>query len=413
MPIVIMAIGLIFLAADVPLGDDYDAILAYLNHPWPERLWHLADFHNEHRIIPTRIVAEIVYRVLGHIDFRAVMWIGNLGWWLFAAVFARLFLVRGGIVRGGAIFAMWMLIGFNDKENVFWAMASVQNHWVVVFAFAACLAFVRRADVRWFAIALAFAVAATFTSGGGLLIFPALALMAICDYVFGRERTMNRRRIFRIIVFLVVAVTASAFMLHGLPHNDDPMLVMPTDPVQRAKAAIGFCCCFFGNSIPLETPAMIIGVIVILWGFLICGFAPRYRRDSLAVFAFTAYLAATILAASVFRGNAAAYALAGRYHLLSAAVIVSLAYLTLVEVPISELKKKRLLGLLIAGGFALSTIYLVRGVPYQYQQRIVLENGISEWPTSDNGLAYPTTESGLDHASAILRQSVQRSVYAP
>ena len=411
LPFVILGLGLLLFAANVPIGDDYDAILRYLNHPWPERLVHLADFHNEHRIIPTRLVSEFVYLVLGQVDFRIIIWIGNIGWWLFAAGFATLFVRHGGIAKSGAIFATWMLVGYYDQENAFWAMTSVQNHWVIGFAFAACLSFSRRANTRWFAAALSLAIAATFTSGSGMLVFPALALMALCDYIFSHDRAFSKRRIIGTFVFALVAISSCALYLHDMPRNNDPSLVFPSEPVQRIKGVIGFFFCFFGNLLPFAWPAFIAGIGIVAWGLAISWFAPRYRQTSLAIFAFLAFLVATIIAGAIFRGGDASGGLCGRYRLISIAIIVSLLYLTLVEAQLSEKLKTRLLLFSLTGCFLLSAVYFARGLSYNSAHKQSLNDGLALWPTSVDGLDYPTNNFGLVHASAILQKSVENKVF--
>ena len=76
LPVVSLVVLLSFFSVDAPFSDDYDAILAYLVNPFPGRLLHLADFHNEHRIATARIVFESVYWIFGRINFRACMVVG-------------------------------------------------------------------------------------------------------------------------------------------------------------------------------------------------------------------------------------------------------------------------------------------------------------------------------------------------
>ena len=411
LPFAIIGLGLLSFAANVPIGDDYDAILGFLNYPWPERLVHLADFHNEHRIIPTRLVSEFVYLVLGQVDFRIIIWIGNIGWWLFAAGFATLFVRHGGIAKSGAIFATWMLVGYYDQENAFWAMTSVQNHWVIGFAFAACLSFSRRANTRWFAAALSFAIAATFTSGSGMLVFPALALMELCDFIFNQDRAFSKRRIIGTSVFALVAISSCAFYLHGMPHEDITSLSVPEAPIQRVIGILGFFFCFFGNLLPFVWPAFIAGVGIVAWGLAISWLVPRYRQTSLAIFAFLAFLVATILVGAIFRGDDAAVGLWGRYRLISVAVIVSLLYLTLVETQLSEKLKTHLLLFSLTGCILISVVYLARGLSYNSAHKQSLNDGLAQWPTSVDGLDYPTNNFGRIHASAILQKSVENKVF--
>lgn len=410
-PFVILALGLSFLATNVPVQDDYDSILAFLNGS--EHLSHILDFHNEHRIATSRIVCEIVYRFLGHIDFRVLIWIGNIGWWIFSALFAYLFTRRGGVVSLGGILATWLLVGFYDHENIFLSMSSMANHWVLAFAFVSCLSFSHRSDIRFFVISLIFAIAATFTSGGGLVIFPSLGIIATVDYVFAHHRTFDRRTIIKTVAFLLTMASSYIVYLHDFPHGSSQPEPNIGICLSRITNSMAFILAFLGNMMPTAIAAIPLGVGIILWMLFVCRHIPRYRNTSLAIFGFLAFCMANVFAASLFRGTNVANALPGRYRLISSAIIVSLAYLTLVEFPFRETSKKKLLLLAILCSNLLSCIYLVRGISYNWEHKNTLEIGIAKWPRSVEGLDYPSDHNRRIHASAILRESVSKGIYRP
>ena len=60
-----------------------------------ERLWHIADFHNEHRILTARLVFEIIVRTMGHFDFTVCMAIGAVFLFGYGLLFKRLFTFGG------------------------------------------------------------------------------------------------------------------------------------------------------------------------------------------------------------------------------------------------------------------------------------------------------------------------------
>ena len=59
------------LAVDVPYWDDYGAIVRYMGMPLAERMEHLFDFHNEHRILIPRLVFEVFDLYPGRFPFFA------------------------------------------------------------------------------------------------------------------------------------------------------------------------------------------------------------------------------------------------------------------------------------------------------------------------------------------------------
>ena len=70
-------------AYNMPVGDDYDAILNFLNQyfetDWLSKLQLLFGQHNEHRILLTRLISVIDLSIFGSINFSHLIWLGA-GW---------------------------------------------------------------------------------------------------------------------------------------------------------------------------------------------------------------------------------------------------------------------------------------------------------------------------------------------
>ena len=64
-PALLMTGCWLFLTVNVPYWDDYRAFIQYLSDPWPARWAHLFDFHNEHRIVTTRLIADALAAING------------------------------------------------------------------------------------------------------------------------------------------------------------------------------------------------------------------------------------------------------------------------------------------------------------------------------------------------------------
>ena len=76
-PVVLFLCAILVLGVNVPYWDDYDVFLPYLSMPAAERMRHLFDFHNEHRILTTRLAAELVRAWNGSFSFKGCMLVGN------------------------------------------------------------------------------------------------------------------------------------------------------------------------------------------------------------------------------------------------------------------------------------------------------------------------------------------------
>ncbi len=92
LPALMLLGAIIALAVNVPYWDDYDAIVRYLGWPFAERMQHLFDFHNEHRIVTVRLFLESMVAVTGKVNFKACMILGSMQLVAIFAFFACFYL---------------------------------------------------------------------------------------------------------------------------------------------------------------------------------------------------------------------------------------------------------------------------------------------------------------------------------
>ncbi len=159
-------------AADVVFNDDY-ALLVFIARwhnpatPWADRLTDLVALHNTHRIIYDRLISLGIYYLTGQLNFKVMIWLGNLalagiGWQLW-----RGFRQLGLPVWYFAPIPFW-LFSLQSHENMFWSMAALQNFTVVWFVQEALHQLHRRVPIIW---PLLLSIAAALTSGNGILAF--------------------------------------------------------------------------------------------------------------------------------------------------------------------------------------------------------------------------------------------------
>jgi hypothetical protein len=72
------------LSVDIPFIDDYtgiyDIVISFREAgSWQERFKIVTGLHNEHRIIYTHLTSILTTWILGRVDLRLLMFIGNLG----------------------------------------------------------------------------------------------------------------------------------------------------------------------------------------------------------------------------------------------------------------------------------------------------------------------------------------------
>ncbi|WP_138994089.1 hypothetical protein [Larkinella sp. C7] len=138
--------------------------------------------HNEHRIVYDRLITWLDYNLTGKLNYIHLMVVGSLSLVALLMVFVKA-LRKANAPVWMALPVSLLLFNLSHWENMFWGMAALQNFTVVVLAIAAFYDLAFKNRVSWVAILLA--VAATITSGNGLLIWPVGLVMIFLrqDYV--------------------------------------------------------------------------------------------------------------------------------------------------------------------------------------------------------------------------------------
>lgn len=175
-------------ATNIPITDDYEAILQWLHdfnhsHGW-HRLLLLFRQHNEHRILHSRVVYLLYYWVTGGINFRNLIIIGDLQLVVIAWISAY-FIRQTGIRYWQWAACVWMfcLFDLNTYESASIAMYGMQNYGVIMLFFLGLYFYDRQRPV----VAAIFQFVLIFSSGNGQI-----GSLMLCGYTFfaGRSRAI-------------------------------------------------------------------------------------------------------------------------------------------------------------------------------------------------------------------------------
>lgn len=189
-------ISVIYLfSANVPFSDDYDAVLKFIEQftefsSFGERIQLLFAQHNEHRIVFSRIVILLQQFLLGHINFRILVFTGNLGWLLTIIVLCLRMRKDYKFSLFAILPIIYLLLSFSHMENMFFPMASISNYWVIFYLVAFLWFLVEKKDVPFtvlFALGL-------FTSGNGIIM-----------YILGNVYLILRKEIRSFVFFFVIS----------------------------------------------------------------------------------------------------------------------------------------------------------------------------------------------------------------
>ncbi|MGO8758969.1 MAG: hypothetical protein ACLQG3_12670 [Terracidiphilus sp.] len=165
---------------NLPVLDDYDALLGFLNQVVQQKgaaarlLSFLAAQHNEYKLFFAHGVAWAQFALVGHVNFSCLCVLGSSAVLVLALILWRMFLpAEKDFARRLAFFVpvAWLLFQLSYWETLDWAMASLENLWVVVFSLGAigCLL---RPSRKSFAAALVLYALAIAASGNGFLLLP-------------------------------------------------------------------------------------------------------------------------------------------------------------------------------------------------------------------------------------------------
>jgi len=220
-------------AYNMPVGDDYDAILAYLNKfvvaDTAEKIHLFFIQHNEHRILLTHLVSISDLAIFGSVNFIHLIWFGTLGWLLSITAFWY-FSHKEGITPLEFAPAAIILLTFAHHEMMTWAMTSIQQYYQVCFGILTIGFMVNR---RLFLSSIFYA-AAIFTSGGGMSLVPLVNLYYL---------SQKKWRELSISLGITALVLATYFVL--LPYSSPPSSKI-VDSVLQPSLLIGYFVGFIG-----------------------------------------------------------------------------------------------------------------------------------------------------------------------
>ncbi|WP_353722702.1 hypothetical protein [Dyadobacter sp. 676] len=178
----------------------------------------------EHRLVFSRSVILLLHKTFGTVDLVWPMIIANSCWALCALVFYRAFRhLRVSVWYFVPV--MWLWFNIQSFENIFWGVSSLCNFGVILFVL--CALYFAAYETRRIAISLLFAVAATFTYGNGLMVFPVIGLISLLG---------GYRRQF-LITFATALVIAVIYFIDFTPITQNLDF---SDPKQVKEGFFGF-----------------------------------------------------------------------------------------------------------------------------------------------------------------------------
>ncbi len=246
-------------AVNIPYFDDYDAILNFLNkfvqvQTVGEKVSLLFSQHNEHRIVFDRIVSLCYYYFFNEVNFRSLIIFGNLGWILTTVMLVLYLRKNFHLSLAQLVPVPYLLLSFSHWENMFFAMAAIQNYWFMFFSLVFLIYLLRG---KLFLICAFFSIA-LFTSGGGAVLY---LIGNIFLLIKGRWRC-----------FWLFFLVSTAFMvLYFYGYHKPSYHPSVFEAILAPFRATAYFFVFFGNISPLHNIVILPSNIPLIGVFLPMG----------------------------------------------------------------------------------------------------------------------------------------------
>ncbi len=304
-------------AVNVPMKDDYDAILNFLNSyshtpSFFHKLGLLFAQHNEHRIFSTRLITVLYYSIFGNVNFRNLILIGNLQ--LMVIFLISVYFIRRCLPKYRNIVSfIWGLCLFDPSgyENGDVAMTSLQNFGIVML-FLASIFFYSRDPKRNLVPAALFQLVCIFSSGNGI---PG-AFIIMLFTLFSRDK-------WKIIVSTAILLFFSPLYFY---HYIRPAPLPGVEQGISAGTAIPYFLKMCGAHFSFEN-SLLFGIVVLVVLLLTLPFDRKtlVKRPALPLVCLAAFLLVTVGVISLLRSGSQPF-YASRYliytHLLAAIAIL-------------------------------------------------------------------------------------------
>jgi len=323
--------------------------------------------HNEHRIVFTRLIFWLVGSTdNGAVDIYKVLFLGNLALVGLASIFYRAICqMQQSWIYAFAISCM--LFQMQYFENTFFGMAAVQNlgiyFWLGLSFWKLTQVTKQPSQLLW---AFVWSFFATFTSGNGLVVFPA----GIFILWFLEAKKM-------IIPWTVCGAIITGLYLHHLPHQN-----RINNFVQLFEGSMGYLGGFVGTNVSTQLP-ILVGVLILVVGVMLnlnlvfveqMPLKVRSKPVQLFLLAFFIALVATSCLVGLNRDIASAIS-TPRYK-IGSAVVVCLITLMIANIQVSP-RFSFLIGVGFAFAFSLFCLMTYyKMTPVVKANRAIYQNNI-------------------------------------
>jgi hypothetical protein len=402
--VVLIYFGYVFkISINIPFWDEFDSLCQfidfYINKSFPKNLTYLFGQANEHRNFSYRLTLLLQYLILGRLNFRAVILLGNLGMiWLIYLLYKLNPVFKTNLLT---FIPVVLLLFVPQNELSDWGMVT----WNSIIQYSLVLTslyFLNKHGSLNFAIATFFAIIATFSFGNGMLTF----VVGFIILLQKEKKSMSQITLWT--AFMLVSIIFYFYHYHsatGIPSK--------LDVLKQPINAVLFFFTIWGNlfSALLNRELILYAIVGVLIFMFLCFLIIKKWNIIKNYPLLSSYLTFFLLTASMATisrvGLGVVEASASRYMLLPILFVAIIYILTLYCYEFN----KGIMFLILASSLLL---YVARIHQQHYaivQHRDRLSEGlVSYYKDPDNtSLPYPNQK----RASEILSTSIAKGYFNP
>ncbi|OGF51070.1 MAG: hypothetical protein A2231_13115 [Candidatus Firestonebacteria bacterium RIFOXYA2_FULL_40_8] len=412
-PLVFYYLTVYLYAVNVPLSDDFPTVLGFLTsffslNSLSEKLRLLFSQHNEYRIVLSRLVSLLVYKINGVIDFRILIFTGNI--MLLPALYAVYSSFKKNkdklkyFLPAVFVIAVPQFIG-----SIFWTTSALQNISCLAFSLITFALLKKEGALRTLT-AFAFALLAVFSSGNGLLLLPAVIFFLL---ITKRKKTAFYWSAGTLFVLL------GYFYGYTTPvHEKVYYAVNPLSIVEFFFIFLGspvvFSVGYMKSLLGANAELIIRSLSIISGGAVIAYFIyltkKKYYRANPVIFIVFILFFITAAAAAVTRsGIGPMQAFASRYRIIPL-FLFALVYLSFIEITKEKTAEKYYKYILILA-VVFSIFSYIANLPAIKSGRDNLVLGITAWQKTGTGLERLNDDP--IYAENQFKKALEKGIYLP
>lgn len=387
-------------SVNIPLWDDYDSVLNFLNE-WitasaDERFRLFFSQHNEHRISIIRFFFLIQHYLFGGVNFHWLIIIANLFLTAFYFLMWRWISLKFAKPDSTLIISTIGFLLFQPQfgDGMIWTTTTLSSFALVAIAFLT-FRLAEQREPRHTATAFVLSLVGIFSQANGILV----PLCLICSFALRREWKQSG-------IWTLWSLISLPLFFWGYKKQPYPPSVF--DLPLNLELTFDYFFTFLGASLGFSEhyPSLFAGIL--LTGLAAFTFFSRGLKEAFPVATLIMFFIGSATLAALGRSpSGIIYALSpGRYTITSTIVIISV--IILITIRFNQTKIRRYL---VASLFSLSLIFNI--VSYRLYTKDVhfiprkLLNELAQWTIGEPGLSYPWP----DRSELIMKASLKNKTY--